>query len=111
MKPPVLSILSTTISTSLCKHKLEVKAAASIPKGSDFSDGFLAVLGVRIPESTKVSLRSCLGTNTLNLEPLATKSTTAALLPALLNPAKYPVALAAVSLASIILPTRKSLPE
>ena len=77
MKPPTLSVFSTSISTSLCMHLLFAKSAASCPKGSAASPDTRAGFGTRMPESTNVSLAFSRGINNTNLPPPLTKSTTA----------------------------------
>lgn len=62
--PPLLSVDSTSISASRWNAFLDMKLNASWPNGSGFSLGLRAVRGARIPDRTKVSLSSCLGTKT-----------------------------------------------
>ena len=77
MKPPTLSVASTSISTSRCMQRRVAKSCASWPKGSDLSVALRAERGVRTQERTKVSLAFSRGMRTVNREPPLTKSTIA----------------------------------
>ena len=49
MKPPDLSVVSISISTSRCMYRRVANSAASLPYGSPFSDAPRAARGARIP--------------------------------------------------------------
>ena len=49
MKPPDLSVVSISISTSRCMYRRVANSDASVPYGSLFSDMLRAVRGARIP--------------------------------------------------------------
>lgn len=86
--------------------------AASTPYGSLFSFvPCLAVLGARIPARTKVTLAFSFGMRSLNRDPAATNSTTAACRPARFHEGKYWVARLPFSEASTIRGRETSLGE
>lgn len=77
IKPPTLSVFSTSISTSRCMQRRLAKSCASWPNGSGFSEGLRAERGARMPERTKVNLAFSRGMSMVKREPDLTKSTIA----------------------------------